>query len=603
MKNKIKAIVWAFSLAWKVDKVVLISWFLLLTTLSTLPAIALNYNKIIIATLDDFISTGNGSFDAMLPIIIIYSIITILIGLSNRLNVDFIYSVMYNKYYFGMSELLMDSVQDISMEELLKKDINDEYYAVVLREGSLTDVISGCCSLLGKMTGIASLLVVAFNSSITVFLISLIYIIGIIWLNIVYTDKMRYSWQKIRTKERLAGYYEEMPTSIEYAKEIRIFSSKNMICNKWEEAYKDIYNYQVKNNLDIELRAFISGLGFYIFLIIMTLFSILSVANGSMSATVLLVVYSMCINIFSAVSGIARTLRVTDHGIYALERQHRIFGLRKKNNKSFEYVASPQYDLDVVFEAKNLSYSYNDDKLALDSVSLTIRKGETIALVGVNGSGKSTLIKLLLQLYKPLSGDLFFYGQNYEAMEPGFLKNKIGAFFQDYYMFHMPIDENIGFGDIENVNNSDKIDTALKKGGAAGFVNKLLKGKATFIYNYIDETGAIFSGGELQKLAISRTHMSDKDILIFDEPASMLDPTSELEQFMNIKSTAKGKTSILVSHRVGFARLADRIILLDNGKVAETGSHTELMQLNGLYTKFFNEQAQWYKNVEVPIDA
>ena len=229
MKNKLKAIGWAFSLAWKVDKAVLIIWCLLISVVSVLPAIALSYNKAIITALNEFISTDSGTFDAILPTIIIFGIITALIGLSNRLNVEFIYSVMYNKYYFGMAELLMDSVQDFSMEELLKKDINDEYHAVVMREGALTDVISGCCSLLGKFIGLGSLLIVAFSLSISVFIISLLYIVGIIWLNLVYVEKLRHNWQKIRDKERLAGHYEDMPYSSEYAKELRIFDSKDRL--------------------------------------------------------------------------------------------------------------------------------------------------------------------------------------------------------------------------------------------------------------------------------------------------------------------------------------------------------------------------------------
>ena len=183
------------------------------------------------------------------------------------------------------------------------------------------------------------------------------------------------------------------------------------------------------------------------------------------------------------------------------------------------------------------------------------------------------------------------------SVKTGFLKNRIGAFFQDYYLFHMPVGENIGFGDIENVDNREKINRALEKGGAAAFVACLPKGSDTFIYKWVEESGADFSGGERQKLAVSRAHMNDKDILVFDEPASMLDPISELEQFMNIKEKLDGRTAILISHRVGFARLADKIILLSEGKVAEVGTHDELMKKNGLYANFFNEQAQWYQRV------
>ncbi len=602
-QEKIKAVTWAFSLAWRFNKIMLLTWCLLVSAVSILPAIALAYHKAIITALNDFISTGNGSFDAVLPTIMMFGLITALIGLSNRLNVELIYSVLYNSYYFGMAELLMDSVQNFTMEELLKKDTNDEYYACVMREGSLTDVISGCCTLLGKLVGLVSLLAVAFTLSKLIFIISLVYIIGIIGLNLVFVEKLRYNWHKIRDQERLAGHYEAMPYSPEYAKELRIFESKERLIQNWKEAYAAIYEYEVKNNFAIELRTFISGLGFYIFLSVMTVYSIFAVANGRITAAVLLVIFTLCLNIFTSVSGIAKTLMLTDHGIYAMERQYRIFGQREDKHPSTK-AQKPSGESDLVFETKNLSYSYKDDKLALDNVSIAVKKGETVALVGLNGSGKSTLVNLLLQLYKPLSGSLYFYGNEYSTLEQGFLKNKIGAFFQDYYLFHLPIGENIGFGDIDHVDDQEKINTALQKGGAAGFVSKLKQGKETYIGKSIEETGMNFSGGERQKLAVSRAHMSDKEILIFDEPASMLDPISELEQFMNIKEKTRGRTSILISHRVGFARLADRIILLDKGRVAETGTHEELMSKNGLYAQFFNEQAQWYqKDSEVRVDA
>jgi ABC-type multidrug transport system fused ATPase/permease subunit len=285
-----------------------------------------------------------------------------------------------------------------------------------------------------------------------------------------------------------------------------------------------------------------------------------------------------------------------------LERQYKIFAHRASLQQDTACETAPEA-ADTMFETQNLSYSYRDGNLALDGVSVEIKQGETVALVGVNGSGKSTLVKLLLQLYKPFSGRLLYCGEDYETFGTGFLKNRIGAFFQDYYLFHMPISENIGFGDIENADDTERIRRALEKSGASAFISKLPKGSDTFIYRWVEETGTEFSGGEKQKLAVSRAHMSDKDILIFDEPASMLDPIAELEQFMNIKEKLEGRTAVLISHRVGFARLADKIILLDGGKVAEAGTHDELMAQDGLYAHFFNEQAQWYVREGTAADA
>jgi len=196
VKQKIKAIGWAFSLAWRFNKKILISWSILLSVVSVLPAVALHYNRAIITELNSFLTAGAGDFGDILSLIITFGIITALIGLSNRLNVEFVYSVMYDTYYFGMVELLIDGVLKISFEELLDKEVKDEFFAAAFREGSLTDVISSFCTLLGKFVGTTSLLIVAFSLSKLIFVIALVYTIGIIWLNLIFVEKLRYNWQK-----------------------------------------------------------------------------------------------------------------------------------------------------------------------------------------------------------------------------------------------------------------------------------------------------------------------------------------------------------------------------------------------------------------------
>jgi ATP-binding cassette subfamily B protein len=190
---------------------------------------------------------------------------------------------------------------------------------------------------------------------------------------------------------------------------------------------------------------------------------------------------------------------------------------------------------------------------------------------------------------------LFFYGQPYDELPASYLQEKIGTFFQDYYLFHHSLGENVAYGDIKEIGNAVKIKQAIDKGGAGGILSKLPNGLNTRVGKRIDKNGIEFSGGEKQRIAIARAYMSDKDILVFDEPASMLDPLAEVEQFQNIRERIDQKTGILISHRIGFARLADKIIMMNGGEIAEIGTHEELIAKNGLYAAFFNEQAQWYE--------
>lgn len=605
MKQKLKAMRWAFGLAWHFNKRILILCCVLLSAVSVLPALALTYRQTILAALNRFLDTGEGSMEAILPVIVLFGVITALIGLSNRLNDELIYSLMFDSYYFGMEEILMDSVQKYTMEELLSKDTKDEYYACVLREGSLTDFISGFCALLGKFVGLFSLLLVAFSVSKAVFGISLFYIVLVVGLNLYSLKNRRDSWKNIRDKVRLADYYEGLPFTPDCAKEIRIFGFQDLLAQKWREAYGAVFDHELKNNLTTELYAFASGFGLYLFLAVMIFQSLYAVAGGKMTAEVLLVIFTLCMNLFTAVSGVAKALVSTDYGLFALERQYRVFGAKAeaavgdglygKNTETFAPATEADDGKKSVFRTEAISFSYKGDKAALQDISISVKQGETVALVGLNGSGKSTLVKLLLQLYRPASGKIYYLNADYERLEDGFLGNRIGAFFQDYYLFHVPVWENIGFGDIDHVDDRDKIEKALEKGQAKSFVRNLPFGTETFVRRDIVKEGVDFSGGERQKLAVSRAYMSDKDIFIFDEPASMLDPISELEQFMSIRNTVKGKTAILISHRIGFARLADKIIVLQKGKVAEVGTHEELTAREGLYAGMFREQAQWYQ--------
>lgn len=167
-------------------------------------------------------------------------------------------------------------------------------------------------------------------------------------------------------------------------------------------------------------------------------------------------------------------------------------------------------------------------------------------------------------------------------------------FFQDFALFHASLRENVGYGDLKNIENREKITEALRKGGGMKLLERLPEGMETWLLKKVKKGSVNLSGGEQQKVAVSRAHMSDKDVLIFDEPASALDPIAEMEQFSAIQEKIQGRTAILISHRVGFARLADRIFVMDQGKLAEVGTHEELMEKHGIYSEFFQSQAEWY---------
>src|SRR5207249_2995947 len=224
----------------------------------------------------------------------------------------------------------------------------------------------------------------------------------------------------------------------------------------------------------------------------------------------------------------------------------------------------------------------------------TIRTGEAIALVGRNGAGKTTLVKLLTRLYDPDEGEILIGGRNIKEYDLKELREQVGVIFQDYVDYYMSARENIGVGRISEIENLGLVTSAAQKSGANAVIERLPDGYDTMLGRWFDE-GTQLSGGEWQKVALARAFMRDARILILDEPTSSLDAQAEYEVFAQFRILTRGKTAIFISHRFSTVRLADRIFVLEHGKIIEDGSHHELIALAGRYAELFNLQAEAYR--------
>ncbi len=399
-----------------------------------------------------------------------------------------------------------------------------------------------------------------------------------------------------KSKERRQmSYYSETIVNKDLAKEIRIYG----LADTFKDKYKSVFSKYFKGLKRLILAEF-----FFSFIIGMVSIAVncllfIYIARGVYEGVYQVGDYSLYTGALNTISAKIAAIITTTASIYegTLFINNMIAFMKEESHikPSVQPPRIPQRHVAHEITLENVSFKYpGTEKYVLEDISLTISPGSTVVLVGLNGAGKTTLVKLLTRLYDPTDGRILLDGHDIREYDVKALYDMYGIIFQDYGKYAVSAEENIIFGDIAKPFNAAAAKEAAKRSGADEFIANLPDGYQTPLMRYFEDNGIELSGGQWQKLAIARAFYGDSDILILDEPTASLDPLAEAEIFNRFDELRKDKTSVFVSHRLSSATTADCIIVLENGKLAEMGSHKELMACKGKYYELFSTQAKRY---------
>ena len=475
-----------------------------------------------------------------------------------------------------------------------------EYYddfviAASQSEEMCKKTIMSAASILSTVVAmvISGTMIITINPVVAIFPV-IGFIVNIITRFIITRLEYEYNLEKQRIG-RKADYSKRVFYQPEYAKEIKLTGIEEALMEQYDEAIAE----ERKMALGYSLKIIVPTLINWITVFTLCQFYAVPVYLAYLAIEKKTIRLGEVASLKNATNSIKSHL---DQMNYALGDFQNVGQYAEKFRRFMEYEINiegcqgevPVPNDDCTLELRNVSFKYKDsEKYVLKNISMTIKRGEKLALVGENGAGKSTLIKLIMRLYDVTEGEILFGGVDIRRLNTKAYREKIGAVFQDFQIYGATLAENVKT-DLVTENDSEKIVDALKRADFGAKLKTLENGIDTELTKEFSEQGTMLSGGEGQKAAIARMFMRDMPVAILDEPSSALDPIAEYRLNKSMLENVETQAVILISHRLSTTKDADRIILLENGSIAESGTHAELLQRNGTYAEMWNVQAEKY---------
>jgi ATP-binding cassette subfamily B protein len=506
----------------------------------------------------------------------------------------------------ALGQTVTDHVSDLIHAKSIEVDLeyyeDPAYYDTLQRAQNEapsrpTKIVSDLLTTGQSAISMVSMAVLLFTLHWSVGLIVVVAAIPGAWVRMRYSRRM-YHWQRGRTStERQAWYAHWLITGGPHAKEVRLFGLGEL----FRALYRDLRTVLRRERVGIARRRALADFGAGAVAVLATFGTFAYIARQTIYGSITLGSMVMYYQAFQQGLSSLQSVLQGMAGLYEdnlfLTYYHEFMGLEPRvvAPDHPERVPRPMRE-GVVF--RDVQFAYPDtDRTALQDIDLVIRPGEVAALVGPNGSGKTTLVKLLCRLYDRTGGSITLDGVDIDRFDVVDLRRQMSVIFQDFSQYQQTASENIRVGNIELPADAPEtraaVEAAARDAGADEVIRGLRSGYDTPLGKWFDD-GEELSIGEWQKVALARAFLRDAQILVLDEPTSALDPEAEWNVFEHIRRLAKGRAVVLISHRFSTVRSADRIHILDGGRIVESGTHEELVALGGRYARMYEVQARAY---------
>ncbi|MEZ7494008.1 ABC transporter ATP-binding protein [Leeuwenhoekiella aequorea] len=556
------------------------------------PVVILWVGKLIIDEVIAQVAATDPDYTQLWNYVILEFVIAVVSDVISRI-IAITDGLLGDKYNIRSSETMIRKTSEIDMSQLE----DSEFYDKLERARQQTQ---GRVGLMSNALGQAQSII-----SIATLIAGLIYfeplLIVLLALSIIplFVNEIRFSGQQYSlsrswtTERRELDYLRYIGANDKTAKEIKLFGLTDFIATRFRNLSEQYYSI----NKSITVKRSIYSALFNILGVICYYGAYIVIIRSVLLGEITIGELTFLSASFNRLRNNLQTFfsnftRITESALYLKDYFDFVDLIIPDQDKNFLELPT---EIKIGFELQDVHFGYpGSDTEVLKGVSFELRAGEKMAFVGQNGAGKTTLIKLMLRFYEPTQGAILLDGININQYNKAEFQQMFGVIFQDFFRYEFTLRENIAVGDILAVKDDKRIDNAAQLSLATEVIKDLQDGYETQLGKRFKK-GQELSGGQWQKVALARAYMKDAMVMVLDEPTSALDAKAEYEVFERFIDLTKGKTSIIISHRFSTVRMADRILVLENGRILELGTHEELMKAPRLYAELFDLQAQGYK--------